>query len=223
MARTLDDFRSFIRTVADLDATELPNVLVDQWIREAAEKVQRHKNNWPFYQASWTVATVAGTQAYDIPTIGSIDEIESIVASNRLLEGVGYGAARRSFPPPIPSGPPVVWTRWGSDLLLFPIPSGVETLTIYGYKSPTDWVADGAGGTPDTPAEFDQVILDWATGTMFAQQEDTALAVSYWDKANLRLVELEDAYNDLPPSPIVYNSVSFGDEGLTDQLRRSLS
>lgn len=208
MPSTLADFRTDIRTHLDLDDSDLPDVLVDEFIRDGAVLVQYHKTQWPWHAAEWSLAVTAGTQEYAITAATNtdsyvLDQIRLVRDADgnrlRLLEhDVSSGADG--------TGTPSGYRIFGGMLSLDRNPSADMTLKILGYREPTDWVADGATATPDTPTVFEGVIRKWAIGLAYAHQEEGATA-SYWmDSAQFELDRLTKRFNDLPPEQLVMNS-----------------
>ena len=79
--RTVSDYRSDIRTQLDLDETDLPDAMLDTYIRAGARYAQRwNQGLWPFYETSWTYAWPASTATATYATIqgASTEEIYKV-------------------------------------------------------------------------------------------------------------------------------------------------
>jgi hypothetical protein len=203
---TLQDYRDLIRNTLDLGAADIPDSLVDEWVRDAATKCQTARQQWPFYESKWTFNTVASTASYAYGVIQSADnhigEIVRVKGPNWDLEYQPM-RVRDAMNPTVgseTSGPPQYWSVWpDSTLVLDPVPTGVESIAVYGFTEPEDWVSDGAAAVSDIPDLFDTVILNWATGRAYAQQDEPQTSVFYLDLAQLRLEELKIYFDDPRP------------------------
>jgi len=211
MSYTLQQFRDLVRLHIDLDIQDLPDSLVDEFVRDAVQKLQFHRSRWPFYATSWTFDTVAGTADYTLATIAgagdAVAEIAKVRGPSRELVPQSVRAAESMAPLGITnSGTPKYWSQWGTTVTLDPVPSQIETLTVRGWAQPSDWTANGSGAQPDTPEPFDRVIMNWALGRAYSQQDQPQSALYYLDLGDLRLKELTKQYDDLPAeSEVVLN------------------
>ena len=70
-----------VRDISDLDTVDLPNSLLDTFIKEAFQRIVALERRWPFYQETYTLNTVANQRPYTISAIGDIREIISIAVS----------------------------------------------------------------------------------------------------------------------------------------------
>jgi hypothetical protein len=216
VAYNLAKFRELIRLTLDLDATDLPNTLVDEWVRDGATRAQTRRQEWPFFQYDWTFTGSKGVSNYTFTFIedGGAEKIAEI----RQVRGPSWDlrwqdiATRDRYRSrdSDTSGSPSYWSVWNNgELVLDPAPdNSTDTFVIRGYKKPKDWVAavDPGDQVSDMPAEFDSPILNWALGRAYAQQDEPQTALYYADLADLRLRELVKFYDD--PSPAI--SVTMG-------------
>ena len=209
MAYTLEKFRELIRLTLDLDDTDLPNSLVDEWIRDGATRAQTRRQEWAFFQYDWTFTGSTGVSNYTFTSIA--DGSGETIAEIRQVRGPSWDlrwqdiATRDRYRSRDSSnnGSPNYWSVWNNgELVLDPAPnSNTDTFVIRGYKEPKDWVAGGESSVSDMPKEFDSPILNWALGRAYAQQDEPQMAVYYADLADLRLRELVKFYDD--PSPAI--------------------
>lgn len=223
---TLSEMRNIIRLTLDLDETDLPDSLVDEWVRDGADRCQSHRQTWPFYEDTFTFSTVADQATYTLAAIAAADGEGDTIAEIRQLSGQNddlkwQDVSDRDRLVPLSSsstGTPTHWSQWANgDVVLYPTPATVIEHQVRAYKEPSDWVADGAAATSDMPKPFDSAIINWAIGRAYAQQDDPASAVYYADLSNLRLEELTRRYND--PSPAVDVIMNGGQRGhYIDQL-----
>ena len=203
---TLQDYRDLIRTTMDLGAADIPDSLVDEWVRDAATKCQTARQRWPFYESQWSFNTVASTATYAFGVIQSADnhiaEVVRLKGPTRDLEfqPIRVRDAMNQTVGSETVGSPRYWSLWpDSTIVLDPVPDAVEAIQVHGYTEPSDWVSDGASAVSDMPDMFDTVILNWATGRAYAQQDEPQTSVYYLDLAQLRLEELKLWFDDPMP------------------------
>jgi hypothetical protein len=205
--KTPTTFKTAIADHFDETSTWLPSV-VDGWLREAQYTITSKYRRWRFLRKTWTFNTVASTATYDYDTIDGGDEnllhVESMtVAGERDLVWVGANEADRLFVARnIGEGEPRYWTDWGksdgtdSVVTLFPTPSGIETITVRGYRKPADFIT--ADTVTDLPDEFDQVIVNYCVGRAYLHQEVPFMYEHYMALALTKLEELRDYYEAIP-------------------------
>jgi len=195
VAYTLQDFRDLTRIQLDTDTDDLPDRLIDSWVREGWRFCVNHNRRWPFLRGEWSVTTDPNVGVYPVDAlVGSyvVGELDAVVAATgRPLVWVGFDEAQRAFGGS-DSGEPTHWTVFAAGLRLFPTPDAVQTLGVYGWLEPADWVAGGLGGaTSGLPDGFDDVILEWCIGRAFQRQEEGSLGVMHLDQADVMLRKLK--------------------------------
>lgn len=210
---TVEQFRSLIRDTLLLDSTDLPNGILDEWIRDGATRAQTRRQQWPFFEKNWSFTTQANKSIYTLAEAKGVSTYD--IAEIRQVRGPSWELRwqdittrdRLRSKDSNSAGSPKYWSQWSNgDLILDPTPVAAETFDIRGYQLPKDWVA--ANETSDMPKEFDTVILNWAIGRAYAQQDEPQMAVYYADLSDLRLRELTKYFDD--PSP-AHNVTMGGD------------
>lgn len=208
---TLDEMRNNLRTLMDLDTTEMPNTTVDIFLKEGWRRVWMSQKRWPWLRASYSLSVTGGTQTYTYTTIGgaanvigeitAVDNRQSNQTSRRLMY-VGHDEAMLLWPATTNSGTPYHYSIENQTLWLWPTPAASETLTIRAYRKGPDWFSTGTndpytngGGCPE---ELHNVIFLWGVARAYAQQEDTDLSAYYGDLASS---EMETATRLLMSSP----------------------
>lgn len=176
---TLQNMRDFIRSHMDVDVTDLPDSVLDQFLREAYALIVRRQPRWPFLQGSWTYNTIAGTKDVPHATIGSdVDSITQIMAPQWLLREMSRDDGDKLYPTNYStSGQPVLWARWGAtpSIRLYPTPDGVYALQIRGYqKADTAWftITSGAGVPSQLPDDLHYAMCQWGLYRAYLQQDD---------------------------------------------------
>lgn len=77
-------------------------------------------------------------------------------------------------------GTPSTWTVWGERIMFNPVPSSIQTYTVWAVRVPAPLVCDG--DIPSLPAELHQAIVDYALHRAYVHLEDMIAAQVYYDK-----------------------------------------
>lgn len=207
----LQQIRDFVRGHMDIEAEDLPDAVLDVMIREGSKRVERAENRWPFYAKRWTYETVDGTDEIDFSEVASdIESIQSIKGPRWVLQFVGQDYAAGRWPDNVTSeGEPTHWGVEYETLYLWPTPDDAYSLTIRGYRTPTDWVANGAGAEPDLPNDLHNTVAMWALARAYEQQDDPEMASIFERKFADEINLFRRRINDTPPAqPLVLNGRS---------------
>ena len=134
----LADVRTMVRDISDLDTVDLPNALLDTFVKEAFQRIVALERRWPFFQETYTVNTVIDQRPYSIAGIGDIREIISIVettaSGNRFTE-IAYDDAEDIWLGNTDvAGRPYFWAVWDAQIHLYPKPDAVYPLTVRAYR-----------------------------------------------------------------------------------------
>ncbi len=208
MAITLQQMRDFLRVSLDLEEEDLPDSLIDPWVREGSRRVQRAETRWPFYETVF--AYTLNPNAFGLyPLSGisaTIERISSITLANQgPLKWIGFDAFSELNRTPS-TGRPIYWSQWGTNLMFYPAVDVAYSTVVAGYVKPADWVALGAGAVPDMPDELHNTIMTWALAKAYAQQEDPEMASFYERQYADELNEFRRRLNVTPPpQPLVLN------------------
>lgn len=182
MARlTLAEIRANARGVAEVSTVDVPDTLMDLFIRDGYNRIIDLERRWPFLEVSFDMTTVADQEAYTINDFTS-DEIREVVSivdpDNVRLDFVSYEIAEETFKTnDAPAGRPMFASHWAGQIHLFPTPKGVYTLNVRAYREPTDWVT--AGTAPDGVPAFDLALVDYAVARSYKMQEAFAPAQEF--------------------------------------------
>lgn len=213
MALTLNLIRTFVRTHLDVEQDDLPDTVLDAFIREGSKRIERAEARWPFYETFWGFS--AGVNPIGLyPKSGiaaDIDQIASIANGTfGQLTWLGFDAfTELTRQQSGASGRPVYWSEWADNLVFFPAPDATYNLTIRGYRKPLDWVATGTGGVPDMPDELHNTVQTWALSKAYAQQEDPEMSALYERQFSDELNEFRRRLVVTPhPQPLVLNAGS---------------
>lgn len=227
MTMTRDEMRVWIRLHLEVDSADLDDSIIDAHLRAATTKVYSHFTDWSFLQETWTFSTAAGTADYAISSFDGVAHDDSVPAPNGYrrvkrpdgrLRRISLSQLDRLDADQSSSGNPTHYSIWGSQMTLWPTPGSVETITIRGYREGRDWV--GLNEAADVPLDLEEVILFWALGEAYAQQDDAQSALHWYDMAEHILERAAKKYQHAGfDDDLVMNSFTIGDEFLPDRLR----
>jgi hypothetical protein len=183
MAITLTTLRAQVRDMADLDETDLPNSLIDQFAREGFQRIYALERRWPILQETYTFNTVANQRAYTISTIGDIREIISVVdtsAQGARLTLIDFNEAEETWLGnlDVPSRP-YFYTFWDKQLLLWAKPDIVYPMTVRAFRNPVyTWLTDITENI-DLDEFFHAILPYFVLARVYQRQEDAQLAAMY--------------------------------------------
>lgn len=177
----LQEIRDMVRTQVDLDDTDLPNPLLDQYVRDGYQRIVNLETRWPFFEYLWPLSV---TTTISVPLPSTVLELDSVLdQSGYPLQRVDRRWAEGMFnlvQPP--TGTPRFWFRLGASLYLLPVPSADQQVGLYGWRRPTDWVAQGASGVVDADDRLHLPIVWYCCSAAYAQQEDEVLEQTYMNR-----------------------------------------
>lgn len=180
---TAADIRSAVRSITDLDAEDLPNAILDLYIRDGFYRILDSEKRWSFLEFSFNFTTQSGVRAYDLETIASepLSQVVSIVDNNNVgyrLDMIGYDEAERTYSGVYDTtGDPLFYAIWGGSLHLYPKPNNSRTLVCRGYREPLDWQTEG--GDVDAVPSLHFPLVYYACSRVYQQLEDAAMADMY--------------------------------------------
>lgn len=180
---TAAELRNTVRQIVDLDSNDLPDSLLNLYIRDGYYRVLDVHNRWPFLETSFSFATTANVRAYLISgfTADPISQVVSIVDNNGVgnrLEMIGYDEAEATYVGPYDiAGDPLFYTVWNDRIHLYPKPSNSRVLTCRGYRQPVDWVA--SDGTVDAHPSLHFPLVYYAVSRVYQQLEDAQMSSIY--------------------------------------------
>lgn len=218
MPMTLQDLRSFVYEHLDIDDDDLSQTVLDGFIREAFDDIAQSDYEFQHFQFDATFDTEPGVQSYDLSAIGTdpptnVQSIQDVRSDTQQLRPRDHRQMRQAFRQDAThSGRPTLYSRWGNQLHLWPIPDTELSIGVTGYRKPNDWIADGAGGVPDLPDEFHLCVAFGACALAYAHQDDHEAAILYSQRNENRLRRLrKQAVRPLDAQPLVLNR---GNRGL---------
>lgn len=207
-AATLQELRDFVRLSIDVDIEEVPDSLVDTWIREGFRRAIRRNKRWPFYEDEFDFTTPAGqTHHFFVNINPTLEIVKWVVGRNGPLQWIEHEVARTSFTLESPgASEPQYYSFWNDCLCLWPEPDGTYSYDVGGYRKPTDWTRLGSGTPADCPDDFTEVIQEWCLFRGYAFLDDPEMAATHRAAFEEGVIELTKQYLSTPePQPVVLN------------------
>ena len=183
MAMSLTDVRLMVRNISDLDTTDLPNSVLDDFVKEAFQRIIVLERRWPKYQETYTFNTVANQRAYTIATIGDIREVISLVdtsTSGSRLTMIPYDNAEEIWLGNTDvASRPYFYALWDAQLHLYAKPDAVYSITVRAYRNPLyTWLT-----TITNPIDCDEwfhiLLVYFVLSRVYQRQEDPELSQMY--------------------------------------------
>lgn len=203
---TLDEIRTFVRTFFEFDEEDLPNLLIDTWAGEAQNRILRARRDWPHLEVQTSLVTETGLGSYPLPTdLRTIIHVEH--PTNGRLRSLYHPIAEQVYfqSGGVQSGTPDTYSRWGTLIFLWPQPIANETLQVYGYRAPLDFVAAGGSSAPDLPVDFHQAVLEWVMAKSYLFEDDPEMAAIHRQTFDdLLAVYVSDEVQPDPVAPLIF-------------------
>ena len=103
MGMTIKQMRDQIRSVIDIDSTDVSDTVLNNMLGQGFDTIVFSEKRWPFFETLTTFNTVAGTKDYTLATIGAsvtqgLREIISMRTDDHVLQYVGNDAADADYP-----------------------------------------------------------------------------------------------------------------------------
>ena len=183
MSITLTQLRTQVRNMVDLDETDLPNSVVDQFAREGFQRIYSLERRWPYLQETYTFNTVANQREYTIATIGDIREIISVVdtsASGARLTLIDYNQAEEIWLGNTDvASRPYFYAFWDKKLHLWAKPDAVYPITVRAFRNPVYTWLSNTSETIDLDEWFHALLPYFIIARVYQRQEDSDLSAMY--------------------------------------------
>ena len=180
---TASDLRSTVRDITDLDIEDLPDSLLNLYLRDGYYRILDLEKRWVFLEKSFTFSTVANQRPYNIASFTNdpIGQIVSVIDESGIglsLDMVPFDMAETTYVGAYDtSGDPLFYAIWEGQIHLFPKPNNVRTLKVRGYREPTDWV--GEDDVVDAAPSLHFALVYYACSRIYQRLEDTVMAAEY--------------------------------------------
>lgn len=177
------DIRSAVRSIMDLDATDLPDSIINLYMRDGYQHIINLERRWRFLEHSFSFNAVVGQRSYNIDQITAqpLREIISIVINDTTgnrLELVSFDEAESRYTGALDTpNRPLFYAVWNDQLHLFPKPDYPYVLNVRAYRDPIDWVT---GNTyVDAAESLHFPIVYYIVSRVYQTQENMQMAQMY--------------------------------------------
>jgi hypothetical protein len=183
MSITLAQLRTQVRNMADLDETDLPDSIIDQFAREGFQRIYSLERRWPYLQETFSFNTVSGQREYTISNIGDIREIISVVdssTSGNRLTLIDYNQAEDIWlgNTDVPSRP-YFYSFWNKKIHFWAKPDDVYPIVVRAFRNPSyDWLISTEEEI-DLDEWFHALLPYFVLSRVYQRQEDTQLSQMY--------------------------------------------
>ena len=183
MSITLAQLRTQVRNMVDLDETDLPDSIVDQFAREGFQRIYALERRWPILQETYTFNTVANQREYTISTIGDIREIISVVDTSTQgarLNLIDYNEAEGIWLGNLDvASRPYFYSFWDKKLQLWAKPDIVYPMTVRAFRNPVYTWLSNVNEAIDLDEWFHAILPYFIIARVYQRQEDSDLSAMY--------------------------------------------
>jgi hypothetical protein len=183
MSITLAQLRTQVRNMVDLDETDLPDSIVDQFAREGFQRIYALERRWPILQESYTFNTVANQREYTISTIGDIREIISVVDTSThgaRLNLIDYNEAEGIWLGNLDvASRPYFYSFWDKKLQLWAKPDIVYPMTVRAFRNPVYTWLSNVDEAIDLDEWFHAILPYFIIARVYQRQEDSDLSAMH--------------------------------------------
>ena len=181
MTITLTELRAQVRDMADLDETDLPDALIDQFAREGFQRIYALERRWPILQETYTFNTVANQREYTVSTIGDIREIISVVDTSTQgarLTLIDYNQAEEIWLGNLDvASRPYFYSFWDKKLQLWAKPDIVYPMTVRAFRNPVYTWLTNISEAIDLDEWFHAILPYFVLARVYQRQEDAELSM----------------------------------------------
>lgn len=211
--------RDHVREYFDVDVEDMSDRLIDRWINEGWGKVVRFRSNWPGFEATAEIRTIADVGAYPAP----LKDITTIDGPDRQLARMDDNEARRRF---IVGGvedtadKPRAFSIWGGKIRLWPTPNAEYVLQVSGYRAPISPLERTPSEVIDLPhPDASEMVLAWVMYRAALREAEEEQAADYKDSFSQGMQLLGKDETDAPSyAPVVMNSRQSSNLGIDSPL-----
>jgi hypothetical protein len=213
-AMTLAQIRAQVRSVVDIDTTDITDTTLDNIIGQGFDTIVYSEKRWPFYEVRNTFNTVASQKDYSLAAVGvnvtqGIRDIIALRNDDHVIQYIGSDSADWDNPLNVASsGSPWEWSIWTDTVRFYPTPDAVQTIYYRAIRNPTAFgLGSSASANPDLPDPFHAVLTTYAIGRAYMQQEDPTMGNQYQAQFEIELDNITRRFADTPaPQPMIANS-----------------
>lgn len=180
---TATQLRNTVRQIVDLDTDDLPDSLLDLYIRDGYYRILDVEKRWAWLETSFSFTTTPNMRSYLISgfTVDPISQVVSIVDNvgvGARLELIGYEEGEATYIGSYDvAGDPLFYAVWNDRIHLYPKPQTARTMQCRGYREPRDWI--GLDDTVDAHPSLHFPLVYYAVSRIYQQLEDAQMSAIY--------------------------------------------
>lgn len=191
---TLSDIRDYVREQTLIESDDWGDTKINRVINQGLLRLST-KFQWPWLASTTTLAVVAGTDSYTLPT--DVAHIEAVVRQDKPQRLVEVGSHEVLGPNggDLPTGAPTAYYVHGRTMYLDKVPTESATYDLLYYANG----ATLANDTDEPPfvEQFHLVLGDWAIAKAWQREEDFTKADSAMAEFNAGVEEMAQFYLDI--------------------------
>ena len=184
---TRQELADYVRSVLDVDDTDLPDAVLNVWFQDGYNRIIAMEERWPFFEVSTTLTAVEDTREYAISSLtdGPFRTVSAVIDTGNISSGwqlqlVNHDAAQSRYVGVLDTPQqPLFYSKRGGSIHLWPKPDAAYAYPVLGFRSPTNWIADGPSAEPDCDDRLHLPLADWALARYFRREEDGEMAALY--------------------------------------------
>ncbi len=194
---TVDEIRAMVRVSTMVDSGEISDAELLTFINEGIFDVSM-RDNWPWLQATTTLATVAGTESYAYTDLTASEELQEVFfiqkqnSTDDPLYPTSHKVARARWGDDDDQGEPTTWYIYQERVYFHPIPDAVYTYEVDYVSPPAELTA--ASDEPAWLTTFHHLLVDYVEGRVWQQQEDFVKAQVAFTRYFDRIDTMRRAY-----------------------------
>ncbi|MBS1863008.1 MAG: hypothetical protein JSS68_15005 [Actinobacteria bacterium] len=164
--------------------------LVRTWLNQAQRRVVL-ESNLRTQDESATVTTEVGKSAYSLPSdFARIIDLHN-PTTQELLTPIDIKSLDAL---PASTGLPYSYVISGTNILLYPTPDAVYSLSLRYWRLPEDMVSDS--DTPEVPAQYQELLIAFAMKKAFLREDDPQMAQTWEVQFEKGMLKLRGEAND---------------------------
>lgn len=202
--KTVAEIRAYARTYFDLSSADLPDMILDGFMRAGYLRICNSRFEHVWLQASESKVYAAG----------------QVSQSTALRRVVGVRAGSRPMPlryidhqeiqvrPEASSvaSTPLWWSWWGGQVFIYPTPSAAITVRLDGFAAPShSWVGQPSQSPPLLPDDYEPALLSWVLCETAKWQQDAQSANNFAQDFSIELEETNARFTSIQGVPVVMN------------------
>lgn len=188
--KKVSDVATYVkRQFGDESGVQITDDDVIRWINSGQAEIANANG---LLQASANKTLVVGTNNYALGVDMPIESIRSLHVANIKLQYMNFNDYEKYVTDEDPTGTrtgkPEVWSEWGGQVLLYPVPDSAYAMTVY-YRAAPALVAT-VNDLLSLPDKYLQRIIDYVMAQAFELDENFNAHEAKLDRLDSKLVSM---------------------------------